>query len=127
MKLSEVKGEAVLDLIADITEPVIKISKSDVVQNAFKKAVSAKPAEGESAENFHPSAIAMRELRDHVPELIRTNKREIVQVLAALQGCSVDEYLKDLNLLKLIVDVTEVLTDDGFSDFLTSQPETKQD
>lgn len=97
MKLSEVKGEAALDLLADIIEPATDIMSDPKV----KELVAAK----------NKAAIVKLLIKDH--------KKSIIEILAATEGVPVKEY--NMNILTLPVKILEILNDKELVDFFTSQ------
>lgn len=106
MKLSEVKGERTLDVIADIIEPIANIAEDEVAAELFKK---KKPPKGVSAKKY-----AISRLKKSVPAIVRTHKNDLIAILAAIENVSATEYKESLNMAKIITDVTELLTDDEF-------------
>lgn len=102
MKLSEVKGEAALDLLADIIEPASEIMSDPKV----KDVVSAKN-KGEI-----------------IKLLIKSHKKSIIEILAAIDGVPVDKY--DVNVLTLPVKILEILNDQELMNFFTSQVQMEE-
>lgn len=97
MKLSEIKGEAALDLLADIIEPATEIMSDPKIKDLVK------------VEN--KGAI--------IKLLIKSHKKSIIEILAAIDGVPVDKY--DVNVLTLPVKILEILNDQELMDFFTSQ------
>lgn len=97
MKLSEVKGEAALDLLADIIEPAAEIMSDP----KMKDLIQAK----------NRGAI--------IKVLIKDHKKSIIEILAAIDGVPVDEY--EVNVFTLPVKILEILNDPDLMDFFTSQ------
>lgn len=97
MKLSKVENENALDLLADIIEPTAKILSDSEVVNTFK---SGKKIEG-------------------VKIIIKNHKKEIMAILAALDGVPVEQY--KCNILTLPVKILEILNDEELMEFFTSQ------
>ena len=106
MKLSDVKGDRVLDVVADIIEPIANIAEDDAAASLFRR---EKVPEGETAKSY-----TIKRLKKGVPALVRGHKADIVAILAAIEGVTPFEYAENLNLLKLIKDFTELLTDEAF-------------
>lgn len=111
MKLSEVKGERVLDVIADIVEPVVSIATSEEFKALFKKADN--------------EADARANIVRAVPSLIKSHKDEAIAILAAIGGVTKEQYVSEMTFPTLIRDVNELLTDDVFTDFLASASPTE--
>ena len=97
MKISEIKGEDALDLLADIIEPASEIMADPEV----KKLANAK----------NRGAIAKH--------LIKNHKKSIIEILATIDGVPVDEY--DCNVFTLPIKIIEMLNDKELVSFFTSQ------
>lgn len=116
MKLSEVKGDRVLDVIADVIDPIANIAQDKDVAAMFKR--EAVP-DGMEAHEFFAARM-----RKSVPALLKGHKSDIIAILAAIEGVATEQYAASLNLAKLFTDIMELLTDDAFVNFLSS-PETE--
>lgn len=112
MKLSDIKGYRVLDVIADIIDPIANIAQDKDVAAMFKR--EAVP-EGMDAHDFFAARM-----RKSVPALLKGHKSDIIAILAAIEGVAPEQYAASLNLAKLFTDVMELLTDDAFLSFLSS-------
>lgn len=113
MRLSDIRGERVLDVIADIAAPVISIASDKEAMAFFER---RPPKEGQTA----PEALAER-MSEAAPVLMRGHRDDLVVILAALDGVTVEEYAEGMTLGSVLVDVFELLTDEAFEDFLSSQ------
>ena len=111
MKLSDVKGERTFDVIADIIDPVANIALDETAAEMFKR--GDKP-DGEDARTF-----ALARFRKCMPVLMREHKRDIMAIMAAIEGVDVDEYAETLTLSKLALDVLELVNDEEFAAFLS--------
>ena len=117
MKLSEIQGERVFDVIADIIDPIANIATSESASTLFKR---EKCPDGMTAKAF----MAQR-IRKALPTLLREHKADIITILSAIEGISAEAYKKSLNLAKLMQDTGELLTDEAFSElFVSAQSET---
>ena len=112
MKLSEVKGDRVLDVIADVIDPIANIAQDKDVAAMFKREAVPK---GIEAREFFAARM-----RTGMPALLKGHKSDIIAILAAIEGISPEQYAASLNLAKLFTDVMELLTDEAFVDFLSS-------
>lgn len=112
MKLSEVKGDRTLDVIADIIDPIANIVQDKDIAAMFKR--EAVPESMEAREFF-----AAR-MRAGMPALLKGHKSDIITILAAIEGVTPEQYAASLNLAKLFTDVMELVTDDAFLSFLSS-------
>ena len=116
MKLSEIKGERVFDVIADIIEPIAVIAENPTARDFFEK---KRPPEGMSAREF-----VMQRVKKTLPVLLKENKHELLAIFAAINGESTEDYAKHFDLLTMMRDCTDLLTDDAFlSLFISAQNE----
>lgn len=112
MKLSDVKGERTLDVIAEIIEPIANIAEDEVATEIFSR---KKLPEGMTANQF-----MLRRIKKSIPALIRNHKNDLITILCTIEGSSIDEYKSTLNLAKLSKDVLDLLTDEEFMGLFTS-------
>ena len=117
MKLSEVKGDRTLDVIADVIDPIANIAQDKDVAAMFKR--EAVP-EGMEAHEFFAARM-----RAGMPALLKGHKSDIIAILAAIEGVAPEQYAASLNLAKLFTDVMELLTDEAFVNFLSSSETEK--
>lgn len=102
MKLSEVKGEAALDLLADIIEPATSILADPKVQKAIKK--------------DNKMVVIKLILKDH--------KKAVIEIMAAMDGVPVSEY--KVNILTLPMKLLEIMNDEELVSFFTSAELTEE-
>lgn len=112
MKLSDIKGADVFDVIADCIVPITNIAADEKAMAMFKKQVVP--------EGTDVRAVAIKRLAAGVPPLMRDHKDDLVAILAAVNLTPVDEYAKELTLGKLITDLADLIGDPMFADFFTS-------
>lgn len=118
MKLSDIKGDRVLDVIADIIDPIANmVQDKDVAAMFERKAVP----EGMDARDFFA-----KRMREGMPVLLKGHKADIIAIMAAIEGVTPEQYAASLDFPKLFTDVMEIVTDDAFLDFLSSS-ETGKD
>ena len=114
MRLSDIQGERVFDVIADIIDPIANIAEDEQASAMFRR---EKLPDGMTAKEF----MAQR-ARKALPALLKGHKDDIIAILAAIDGVSTDAYKSALNLVKLMRDATELLTDEAFGAlFLSAQ------
>lgn len=106
MKLSDIKGERTLDVIAEIIEPIANIAADQTGSGAVPAA--ALP-EGKETEGVYAGAG-----EKSAPALIKGHREDIVQLLAALAGVTPEAYAESLNLFKLTSDIVDLMTDPEF-------------
>lgn len=87
MKLSEIKDEKALEVLADILDPISTICADKAVSDAFKNDTKI-------------GAIRI---------LLKAHKTEVIEIMAALDGVSVEKY--HCNLLTLPAKIIEILND----------------
>lgn len=118
MKLSDIKGDRVLDVIADIIDPIANMVQDKDVAAMFKR--EAVP-EGMEARDFFA-----KRMRKGLPVLLKGHKADIIAVMAAIEGVTPERYAASLDFPKLFTDVMDLVTDDAFLNFLSSS-ETGKD
>lgn len=112
MKLSDIKGDRVLDVIADIIDPIANmVQDRDVAAMFERKAVP----EGMDARDFFAERM-----RKGMPVLLKGHKADIIAIMAAIEGVTPEQYAASLDFPKLLTDAMELVTDDAFFDFLSS-------
>ena len=117
MRLSDIKGDRVFDVIADIIDPIANIASDETASAIFKR---EKLPEGMTAKAF-----LMERARKAVPALLKGHKSDIITVLATIEGTSADDYRASLTLAKLMQDTSELLTDEAFGElFISAQSGT---
>ena len=102
MKLSDIKGEQSLDLLADLIDPAGEIFSDEKVKTLFD-------------EKSDKKAIVKYMLKNH--------KKSIIEILAILNGETVETF--EFNIFTLPRMVMEVLSDEEllsfFSQYLTEE------
>ena len=117
MRLSDIKGERTLEIIADIIDPIADIAEDEEAAALFKR---EKLPEGMTAKKF-----LLQKARKAAPALLKGHKDDIIAILAAIKGTRPEEYAGTLNLVKLIKDTVDLLTDEAFGTlFITAQSGT---
>lgn len=117
MKLSDVRGDRVFDVIADIIDPIANIAEDDAAAALFKR---EKLPEGMTAKKF-----LLARARKAAPALLKGHKEDLIAILSAIDGTSPNEYKGALNMVKLVRDVTELLTDEVFTELFISAQNQK--
>lgn len=117
MKLSDIKGERTLEVIADIIDPLANIAEDEAASELFRR---EELPDGMTAKQFF-----FKRARKAVPALLKGHKADIIAILSAIEGTSKEEYASALDMVKLFKDCTELLTNEAFAEFFTSaQSET---
>ena len=110
MRLSEIKGSRVFDVIADIIVPISNIMEDGNAAALFKR---------EKPEDMEPRTYAIQKMRSAVPALVRDHRDDVVAILATLKEVSPEEYLADMSMGSLIGDLYEILTDEDLLAFFS--------
>lgn len=117
MKLSEIKGERTLDVIADIIDPIANIAEDEEASNLFRK---ERLPEGTTKKSF-----LLQRARKAVPALLKGHKSDIISILSTIDGTTPEEYTASLNLVKLTKDAIDLITDEAFMTlFISAQSGT---
>ena len=103
MKLSDIKGERVYEVVAGIIDPLYNIADDKEAAALF--GTERKP-DGVTKEEF-----AEQRIRKGLPALIQRHKDDFTTILALCEGVSKEEYLESLTLSKFFSDVTDLITD----------------
>ena len=117
MKLSDINGDRVLDVIADIIDPIANMVQDKNVAAMFER--KAVP-DGMDARDFFAERMCKG-----LPVLLKGHKADIIAIMAAIDGVTPEQYAESLDFTKLFTDVMELVTDNAFLDFLSSS-ETKK-
>ena len=112
MRLSDIQGERVFDVIADIVDPIANIAEDDAASAMFSR---EKLPEGMTAKEF-----MTQRARKALPALLKVHKGDIIAILASIEGVSAESYKGSLNIVKLMRDATELLTDEDFGGLFIS-------
>ena len=107
MKLSDIKGERAVEVIADLIEPIANIASDKECADLF----SVKPVKGENK-----NVTARKHLVKKVPLLLKTHKRDVIQVIATLDGKSVE----DMNLFSITAALIGIVQDEALIELFTS-------
>ena len=94
MKLSDYKGEEALDVLADIIDPITRIVQDKELVESIKAVSNDK---GAIAQLIKPA------MKDH--------KKEIIEILAALERETPEDYAKKMTLLSLPAKLIELFND----------------
>lgn len=112
MKLSDIKGERVFDVIAEIVVPVANIAADHEAAKLFKRE--------NLPEGANRNEYAMNRLKNGLPTLLKEHKEDIISILSTIEGISYEEYAENLTLVKLLTDVSDLVTDGAVGDLFMS-------
>lgn len=118
MKLSEIKGERTLEVIAELIDPIANIAEDENASLLFKK------TKGDSKDK---KKDLLKKIRKSVPSIVKNHKDDIISIFSTLSGKTKEEYTNKLDLLSLIKDFTELVTDDCFITLFISAQTMEED
>ena len=107
MKLSDIKGERAVEVIADLIEPIANIASDKECADLF----SVKPVNGENK-----NVTARKHLVKKVPLLLKTHKRDVIKIIATIDGKSVEE----MNLFSITAALIGIVQDEALIELFTS-------
>lgn len=113
MKLSEIKGEKAIEVIAELIDPVAEIASDENLKALF----NIRPETGES-----PTDAAMRVLKKSTPELLKNHKKEVIKMLAVLEGKDPDK----MSLSEIVKGLLEMASDHAFVQLFSSAVLTEE-
>lgn len=105
MRLSDFKGEEAIEVLGDIIEPLAMIIADKEIQELVKS--GKKPA---------PIKFVKPALKNH--------KKEIIEVLAALNRKPVEEFEQEITLFNLPIMVVDLINDPEAQNLFRSQGQT---
>ena len=111
-KLGEIKGDAAIEVLADLFPPSCGIVQDKNILALFNGVENDEGAD-------RRTAIFTR-LRENVPALLKAHKAEVIEILAALEGMPAEAYKAVLTFPKLTADLTSFLTDQTALELFTS-------
>ncbi len=114
MKLSEIKGEKAIEVIADLIEPIANIAMDKNLKEIFKIEV----AEGETAEE-----AAAKKIKSKIPYLLKEHKKDVANVLGILE----DKNPEELNILQIIKGVMDFANDKALLQLFSSAVLTEEE
>ena len=101
MKLGALKGEKAIEVIADLIGPIANIA----ADNQNLRLFHAQKKDGETDRE-----MAVRDLTEKIPLLLRTHKKDVLAILCAVEGRQPEE----LNVLEIIRGALELANDPEF-------------
>lgn len=105
MRLSDLHGEEAIEVLADIIEPLAYIFAD--------KEISSLAQDGKTP----PVKYISIALKNH--------KKEVIEIMARLEGKTVKEYEKTVNVFTLPIQILAIVNDDMFKSLFTLQNQTR--
>ena len=103
MKLSEIRGEEAMEVLADIIEPAGTIMGDKEIVDGIR---------------------SKEDRMKTISTVLRKYKKEVVQILAATERKNVKEYMKEVNVLSLPLKLLEIFNDEELMSFFSPQDQT---
>ena len=107
MKLSEIKGERAVEVIADLIEPIAEIASDPACEGLFKVV----PVKGQS-----PRTTSAKHLGKYIPTLLKNHKQDVLKIVALLNGKDAD----DMNAFQMTAALLSVMTDKSLLELFQS-------
>lgn len=112
MKLSELKGERAVEVLADLIAPITNIARDADNLQLFRN----KLQDGETARD-----AGIRLFKERIPVLIKTHKTDILDIISAVDGRNADE----MSLLDIVNNLVDLSNDKEFMSFFLSVVRTE--
>lgn len=112
MKLSELKGEQAIEVIADLIAPVTSIASDQKNLSIFKKQGSGERSKEEVA----------KEMSEKIPTLLKTHKKDVLDILCAFNP---DAKPEEMSVYDIINGVSDLLSDKDFLSLFLSVVKTE--
>ena len=112
MKLSELKGEKAIEVIADLIAPVTSIASDQKNLSIFKKQGSGERSKEEVA----------KEMSEKIPTLLKTHKKDVLDILCAFNP---DAKPEEMSVYDIINGVSDLLSDKDFLSLFLSVVKTE--
>jgi len=116
MKLSEITGDHALDIIADILPIVGRLKDSKALDEFYK---------AHKTQDLTSKAIRADLVFTLIPALIKSNKQDILQIVASVTGKSV-QAVKKLSAKALWNEIKDILSDPEIQELFGSSANTEQ-
>lgn len=107
MKLSELKGDRAVEVIADLIEPITNIA----LDQKNLKLLRPEKTDGETDRE-----AAIRDFKKKIPNLLKTHKTDIVTILCVLNEVKPEE----LSLAKIMKGIIDLSKDQDFMNLFLS-------
>lgn len=111
MRLSDIKGDRAIDVIADLIEPVSNIATDDMSKGLFERR--------ECPAGMTPEQFTLERIKKNAPKLLKSHKDDLVSILSTIGGIPKEQYVKDMTLASVMVDIIELFSDSEFLGFLS--------
>lgn len=106
MKLSTIKGDRVLDVIADLIVPLSNLAQDEDVVSLFR--IQKLPP------YMDRTAFAVARLKECAPRILKNHKADVVAIMATLSEKTPDAYASEMTIPSLLSDVVDLINDPDF-------------
>lgn len=113
MKLSELKGERAVEVIADLIAPITNIARDADNLKLFHNKLN----DGETARE-----AGIRLFKERIPVLVKTHKTDILDIISAVDGRNADE----MSILDIVNNLVDLSNDKEFMSFFLSVVRTAE-
>lgn len=113
MKLSELKGERAVEVIADIIAPIVNIVQDQKNLQLFR---------GVKKEGETDYEMAVRDFKVKIPKLLKSHKKDVLDILCAIN----DSKPNDLSVVDIIKGAIELTNDQDFISLFLSAVNTAE-
>lgn len=104
MRLSDIKGEAAIDAVADLLEPISDIAKDKDIIDLFRNGDRLKA----------------------IQKALKGHRRAVVEVLAILNQKDPAEYIKEITIATIPAQALDILNDPELALLFTDAAETEK-
>lgn len=112
MRLSDIKEDRTLEVIAEVIDPICNIAEDDEASAMFRRE--------KLPEGMEPKKFLLARARKSLPVLLKKHKGDIIAILAAIEGVPPEEYKRALGMVKLLNDIVDLLADEAFTELFIS-------
>lgn len=107
MKLSELKGERAVEVIADLIAPITNIAMDQQNLQLFR----AEKRDGETDRD-----MALRDFKVKIPKLLKTHKQDVLEIICAVN----EKNPEDMSIVDIIHDLLQLANDKDFLNLFLS-------
>lgn len=113
MKLSELKGERAIEVIADLIAPVTSIATDQKNLSIFKAKGNGERSKEEVA----------KDMSEKIPVLLKTHKKDVLDILCVFNP---DVKPEEMSIFDIINGVSDLLSDKDFMSLFLSVVKTEE-
>ena len=118
MKLSNIKGERTLRVMADLLEHIGEIAMDEKALEFFVPQANNSKINSKT-ELFNGQSVLSRILKN-LPYLIRNHEKALYSICAILDGVEYSKYVENVNMIKIANDIKSLVFDEELKQLFTS-------